>query len=128
MVTGLHGWLDCLDGEFVRAREHVRRAVRQLAGLAPLVAPHLLVHQLLCGGWSMAHSGAAEDGARLLGAYDRHAPGADGFGLQPLPPEAEARVRQQAEAALRAVLGTDAYRRAHAEGDGLTVREAVALV
>ncbi|MEU7157866.1 BTAD domain-containing putative transcriptional regulator [Streptomyces chrestomyceticus] len=128
VVTGLHGWLDCLDGEFLRAREHVRRAVRQLAGLAPLVAPHLLVHQLLCGGWSMAHSGAAEDGARLLGAYDRHAPGADGFGLQPLPPEAEARVRQQAEAALRAVLGTDAYRRAHAEGDGLTVREAVALV
>ncbi|MEU5585078.1 BTAD domain-containing putative transcriptional regulator [Streptomyces chrestomyceticus] len=128
VVTGLHGWLDCLDGEFTRAREHVRRAVRQLAGLAPLVAPHLLVHQLLCGGWSMAHSGAAEDGARLLGAYDRHAPGADGFGLQPLPPEAEARVRQQAEAALRAVLGTDAYWRAHAEGGGLTVHEAAAII
>ncbi|MEU4199007.1 BTAD domain-containing putative transcriptional regulator [Streptomyces sp. NPDC026294] len=129
MVTGLHGWLDCLDGEFVRAREHVRRAVRQLADLAPLVAPQLLAHQLLCGGWSMAHSGAAEDGARLLGAYDRHATGADGFGLRPLlPPEAEARIRQQAEAALRAALGTDAYRRAHAEGGGLTVREAAALV
>ncbi|MEV5594513.1 BTAD domain-containing putative transcriptional regulator [Streptomyces sp. NPDC052496] len=128
MVTGLHGWLDCLDGNFAGAREHLRRAVRQLAGLAPLVAPRLITHQFLAAAWAMAHLGAAEDGARLLGAYDRHAPASEGFGLQPLPPSAEERVRRQAEAALRAVLPADAYERARAAGGGLSVREAAARI
>ncbi|MEU2787959.1 BTAD domain-containing putative transcriptional regulator [Streptomyces sp. NPDC007100] len=128
MVTGLHGWLDCLDGDFGRARTHLRQAVRQLGDLAHLVAPHLVTHQFLCGAWAMCQLSAAEDGARLLGAYDRHAPAAEGFGFQPLPAEVEARLRRRAEAELRTALGTDAYRRAHTEGGGLSVREAAALV
>ncbi|OKI00786.1 regulator [Streptomyces sp. CB02923] len=128
LVTGLHGWLDCLDGDFPGARKHARRAVRQLDSLAHLVAPYLIAHQFLAAAWAMAHLGAAEEGARLLGAYDRHAPSSEGFGLQPLPPAAEALVRRRAEAALRAVLAADAYESAHAGGRGLSVREAAALI
>ncbi|KWT63283.1 regulator [Streptomyces albus subsp. albus] len=133
MVSGLHGWLDCLDGDFVRAREHVRRAVRQLAALAHLVAPYLVTHQFLCAAWAMAEpgaagEGAAEAGARLLGAYDRHASEAEGFGFQPLPPAVEARVRERAGAAVRAALAADAYESAYREGGGLSVKEAAALI
>ncbi|RSO11570.1 AfsR family transcriptional regulator [Streptomyces sp. WAC 06783] len=133
MVSGLHGWLDCLDGDFVRAREHVRRAVRQLAALAHLVAPYLVTHQFLCAAWAMAEldaagAGAAEEGARLLGAYDRHASEAEGFGFQPLPPAVEARVRERAGAAVRAALSVDAYESAYREGGGLSVKEAAALI
>ncbi|WP_030667079.1 BTAD domain-containing putative transcriptional regulator [Streptomyces rimosus] len=133
MVSGLHSWLDCLDGDFVRARDHVRRAVRQLDSLAHLVAPYLVAHQFLCAAWAMAEldaveGGAAEAGARLLGAYDRHAPASEGFGFQPLPPAVEARVREQAEAAVRAALTDDAYGRAYGEGGGLSVRQAATLI
>ncbi|MFH8407423.1 ATP-binding protein [Streptomyces sp. NPDC018019] len=128
LVTGLYGWLDCLDGEFARAREHVRRAVRQLGSLAHLVGPHLITHQFLCAAWALAGLGAAGTGARLLGAYDRHASTSEGFGLQPLPPVAEALVRRRAEAAVRAVLAADAYERAYGEGGGLSVKEAAALI
>ncbi|MFH8344453.1 ATP-binding protein [Streptomyces sp. NPDC018045] len=127
MVTGLHGWLDCLDGDFAGAREHIRQAVRQLGGLAPLVAPYLITHQFLCAAWAMAHLGAAGEGARLLGAYDRHAPGSEGFGFQPLPPAAENRVRRRAVEALRAVLAAD-YEQARTAGGDLSVREAAALI
>ncbi|MFD7663951.1 ATP-binding protein [Streptomyces sp. NPDC059788] len=128
MVTGLRGWLDCLDGDFAGAREHIRRAVGQLDGLAHLVAPYLVTHQFLVAAWTMAHLGAAGDGARLLGAYDRHAPASEGLGFQPLPPAVEAGVRLRAEEALRAALETEAYESAYAEGGGLSVEEAAALV
>ncbi|MEU0809641.1 BTAD domain-containing putative transcriptional regulator [Streptomyces sp. NPDC005970] len=125
MVAGLHGWLDCVDGAYERARSRLRRAVNSLETLAYLVAPHLIAEQFISAAWAKAHLGAAEDGARLLGAYD-HGPVMEGFCFRTLSAAGE--VRQRAEAELRRVLDAGAYERAYAEGGGLAVRDAAALV
>ncbi|WP_158942719.1 ATP-binding protein [Streptomyces sp. ERV7] len=127
LVAGVDGWLDCLDGAYAEGLGRVREAVRRLAAQAYLVAPNLIISQFLVAAWAKAHLGAAEEGARLLGAYDRHARGQHGgFGLRPLP--SEPAVRRRAEAELRAVLDDTAYRRAHAQGHGLAVEAAASLV
>ncbi|MGP3951943.1 AfsR/SARP family transcriptional regulator [Streptomyces sp. 7N604] len=125
VAAGLRGWLDCLDGEYGQAEGHIREAVRRFESLAYLVAPRLVTDQFLGAAWAKAHLGGAEDGARLLGAYDRNAL-TGGFGLRPFPDEAE--IRRRAEGAVRGVLEAAAYERAYAEGGGLTVKEAAALV
>ncbi|MEU5644026.1 AfsR/SARP family transcriptional regulator [Streptomyces milbemycinicus] len=125
MVAGLHGWLDCLDGAYERAQGHLRRAVRSLETLAYLVAPHLIAEQFISAAWAKAHLGAAEDGARLLGAYDR-GPVMEGFCFRSFSAAAE--VRQRAEAELRRALDGPTYERAYAEGGGLPAEEAAALV
>lgn len=127
LVAGVDGWLDCLGGAYADALGRVREAVRQLEAQAYLVAPNLITSQFLVAAWAKAHLGAAEEGARLLGAYDRHADGQHGgFGLRPLP--SEPAVRRRAEAELRAVLDDTAYRRSYEEGHGLAVEAAVSLV
>ncbi|NYI04544.1 BTAD domain-containing putative transcriptional regulator [Allostreptomyces psammosilenae] len=125
MVAGLHGWLDCLDGEYPRALRHLRQAVRRLDPLGYLVAPQVVAVQFLSAAWAKAHLGAAPDGARLLGAYDRGG-AATGLAFRALPDEAGTRARAEAE--LRAVLRPDTYQHAYAEGGGLAVRQAAALV
>ncbi|MFI1101747.1 ATP-binding protein [Streptomyces melanogenes] len=127
LVAGVDGWLDCLGGAYADALRQVREAVRQLEGQAYLVAPNLITSQFLVAAWAKAHLGAAEEGARLLGAYDRHADGRHGgFGLRPLP--SEPAVRRRAEDELRAVLDDTAYRRSYDEGHGLAVEAAAGLV
>ncbi|MGW8327218.1 AfsR/SARP family transcriptional regulator [Streptomyces sp. NPDC055897] len=126
VVMGMHGWLDCVDGKFADAQEHVREALRLLESQAYLVAPTLIVSQFPCGAWVKAEIGDSRDGARLLGAYDRNSTGRESFGFRPMPTEPE--TRRRAEAALRTVLDPAAYERAHAEGMGLDVRQAAALV
>ncbi|MEV3988751.1 BTAD domain-containing putative transcriptional regulator [Streptomyces sp. NPDC049837] len=128
MLLGLHGWLDCLDGDHARARERLAAAVRSMESLAYLVAPHLVLTQFPTAAWAMAHQGDPRDGARLLGAYDRHADGPAGTGFRQLSADAEAEIRTRAEAELRAVLDDRAYTRAHAEGSDLPLRAAAALV
>ncbi|GAA2463836.1 BTAD domain-containing putative transcriptional regulator [Streptomyces mauvecolor] len=126
LVAGMHGWLDCLDGEYADAQDRIQDAVRHLESQAYLVAPNLILSQFLSAAWSKAELGAAADGARLLGAYDRNSTGRDSFGFRPLPAEPE--TRRQAEAALRAALDPAAYDRAYAEGADLDVRRAATLV
>ncbi|MFC7306572.1 hypothetical protein ACFQVC_20385 [Streptomyces monticola] len=125
ILAGLRGWLDCRDGEFERAAGHVKDAVRHLETFAHLVAPWLVVDQFLTAARAKARLGACADGARLLGAYDRHAVSGS-FGFRPFPDPAELRAVTEAE--LRAALGTAEYERAYAQGGGLPVREAAALV
>ncbi|MGA5421734.1 AfsR/SARP family transcriptional regulator [Streptomyces lavendulocolor] len=128
MVMGLQGWLDCLEGDHARARRRLAGAVRRMEKLAYMVAPRLLVGQFPTAAWAMAGQGDPVDGARLVGAYDRHADGPGGTGFRQFSADAAQEIRLRAEAELRAVLGGEAYARAHAEGRGLTVREAAALV
>ncbi|MGY5129426.1 AfsR/SARP family transcriptional regulator [Streptomyces nigrescens] len=93
--------------------------------LAQTVAPDLPVVQLLTGARVlMAERGekAGRDAARLVGAYD--ALRADGQ----VPPQLVRRDRARTEAAARALLGDTAYARAHAEGGGLSLGEATALI
>ena len=125
-LAGTHGWLDCLEGDFTGARSRAGQAVRRLEWFATMVAPHLISDQFLCAAWAAAHVGEAEDGARLLGAYDAGDRVAGGLGFRPFADEQE--VRSRAEGDLRDVLGDPAYESAYAEGGSLTVREAAALI
>jgi predicted ATPase/DNA-binding SARP family transcriptional activator len=125
-LAGTHGWLDCLEGDFAAARSRAQHAVRRLEWFATMVAPHLISDQFLCAAWAAAHGGEAEDGARLLGAYDAGDRVAGGLGFRPFADERD--VRTRAEGDLRGVLGDGAYEAAYAEGGSLTVREAAALV
>ncbi|MFF8289594.1 ATP-binding protein [Streptomyces sp. NPDC016309] len=128
MLLGLRGWLDCLDGDHAGARERLAVAVRRMETLAYMVAPRLIIGQFPTAAWAFAEQGDPRDGARLLGAYDRHADGPGGTGFRQFSAEAAQEIRLRAERELRAVLDGDTYARAHAEGGGLTVREAAALV
>jgi predicted ATPase/DNA-binding SARP family transcriptional activator len=128
MLLGLHAWLDCLDGAHARARERLAEAVGRLETLAYLVAPHMVLGQFPTAAWAMAGDGDPSDGARLLGAYDRHVAGLAGTGFRQLPVDAETEVRDRAERELRAVLDDASFARAHAEGGALGLKEAAALV
>ncbi|MFI1016844.1 ATP-binding protein [Streptomyces sp. NPDC020965] len=126
LLAGTHGWLDCLDEEYERARERVREAVGHLGSLAYVVAPQLVADQFLCAAWAMAGLGAAGDGARILAVYDDGDRGQGSLGFQPF--DDGPTVRRRTEAALRAVLGDAEYTRAYEAGRGLSVREAAALI
>ncbi|SDK88647.1 AfsR/SARP family transcriptional regulator [Streptomyces indicus] len=124
-VAGMRGWLDCLDGNYASALAHLREAVREMASVAYLVAPQLIVDQFLAAAWAKARLGQGGDGARLLGTYDRQAL-SGGMGFRPFPDQAA--MRRHAEAELRAVLDPAAYERGYAEGGELSVEEAAGLV
>ncbi|MEJ8633335.1 ATP-binding protein [Streptomyces sp. MS2.AVA.5] len=126
LLVGMHGWLACVDGAYAQARDRIRDAVGLLDTMAHLVAPHLVADQFLCAAWAMAHLDAAEDGARLLGAYDSTGRQPGGFGFQPFDDQHE--VRRRAESDLRGVLGDERYTQAHRAGRGLSGQEACALI
>ncbi|WP_137991178.1 ATP-binding protein [Streptomyces vilmorinianum] len=131
LTGGLRGWLDCLDGAYGEATGHLARALRDVESLAYLVAPSLVVGQFATAAWAKAGLGVrsdAEDGARLLGAYDAHSRHAGGVGFRPFTAQTEASVREQAERALRAVLDPRTYALRYEEGGRLAVKEAAALV
>ncbi|MGW0469372.1 ATP-binding protein [Streptomyces sp. NPDC003027] len=130
-VGGVRGWLDCLDGAYEEAAGQLARAVEALEKLAYLVAPYLVVSQFATAAWARAGlgtPGSAEDGARLLGAYDALSATAGGVGFLPLTARTEASVRDRAERALRAVLDPPAYARWYGEGGRLPLKEAAVLV
>lgn len=112
----------CREGLLPRFRQSMELLQDSMA---QLVAPDLPVVQLLTGARVlMAERGAAagRDAARLVGAYD--ALRADGQ----VPPQLIRRDRARTEEAARALLGDAAYARAYAEGGGLSLEEAAALI
>ncbi|GAA3398929.1 hypothetical protein GCM10017752_64880 [Streptomyces roseoviridis] len=128
MLAGLHAWLDCLDGAFDDAAARVARAVRDMETLAHLVAPHLIVTQFATAAWARAGTGAAAEGARLLGAYDAHRGTPTGAGIRPLAAPTETALRAHAERALRAALAPETFTARYEEGATLSVRQAATLV
>ncbi|MFG2528942.1 BTAD domain-containing putative transcriptional regulator [Streptomyces sp. NPDC048516] len=93
--------------------------------LTQMIAPDLPVVQLLTGARVlMAARGepAGRDAARLVGAYDALRPAGH------VPPRIIRDDRTRTEAAARALLGGTAYAQAYAEGGGLSLEEATALV
>ncbi|MEU9998775.1 BTAD domain-containing putative transcriptional regulator [Streptomyces sp. NPDC050848] len=131
VTGGLRGWLDCLDGAYAEAADRLTRAVRDVESLAYLVAPYLVVGLLSTAAWARTGRGAprdAEDGARLLGAYDAHHGDAGGAGFRPFTEQTESSVRDHAERALRKALDPATYARRYEEGAALSVQEAAALV
>ncbi|GAA1129369.1 hypothetical protein GCM10009577_61000 [Streptomyces javensis] len=127
MVEGMLAWLDLLEGRPDDALENVRGALAKMPGrMTDLIAPHLPVTQLLTGAEALTGLGGAEragTAARLVGAYDA---------LRETQHHRKSAVertgRERTEAAARAELGDAAYERGHAEGTGLTLEEATALL
>ncbi|MDF6042148.1 winged helix-turn-helix domain-containing protein [Streptomyces sp. JH14] len=125
-VLGGQAWLDNQEGLYADALARGRQALKRSGDpLAQMVAPQMSVINLVTLARALGGLGGerrAALAARLLGA---------GSGLLPnghVPTAIERRNYVEAEAAARAVLGEAGYAAMYAEGDGLALEEAIALV
>ncbi|MHA5051560.1 AfsR/SARP family transcriptional regulator [Streptomyces sp. SD15] len=125
-VLGVEALLDAREGQYAAALEKVRTAMARAGDtLSQMIAPHLPSAHLTTAAIAiMGEDGGrrAPDAARLLGAADHLLP-ADHF-VGPTEDE----VRARAEADVRAVLDPATFEAAYAEGGGLSVEEAAALI
>ena len=125
-ILGAEAWLDAADGLHEDALTKIRRALEQAADpLSLAIAPQMRATFLTMAAVALAGvdgGSRALDAARCLGAGDA--------GLPPMHVRSslEREVRAQAVAATRAVLGEEEYETAYAQGGGLSVEEAAALV
>ncbi|MFE1412639.1 BTAD domain-containing putative transcriptional regulator [Streptomyces sp. NPDC058746] len=125
-LLGTMAWLDNEDGRHEEALVRLRQALAAVQDpLAAMVAPQMRAVYLMTAGLSLASLGGRRrmyDAARLLGAYRTHLPPAH------VPVTTERADAARAEELARAALGDAAYESAYAEGGGLTLEEAAALV
>ncbi|MGW2520954.1 AfsR/SARP family transcriptional regulator [Streptomyces sp. NPDC001617] len=125
-ILGSEAWVEVAAGNYELSLEKVRQALGRAAdSLADAIAPHMRPLYLAMAAIGLAETDdgrRAEDGARCIGAA-----------RAALPPRhtatsMEREVYERAERHTRAVLGDEAYETAHAEGGGLSLVEAAALV
>ncbi|MER5933218.1 BTAD domain-containing putative transcriptional regulator [Streptomyces sp. NPDC002054] len=125
-VFAVTAWLNNQEGAYEHTRTVLRQALVTMRDpLALLVAPQMPAVFLMMGAAALAGLGGPEraaDAARLLGAYrallpERH-----------VPVVTEREDAARAEELARKALGDTAYEAAYAEGGGLTLEEATALV
>ncbi|MET7723788.1 AfsR/SARP family transcriptional regulator [Streptomyces mirabilis] len=125
-VVGVEAWLDALEGLHESALEKVRRALaRARDPLSQIIAPHMPSAHLTTAAIALTGLDGGRrvrDAAVLLGAADHLLP--PGHFVGPMEDE----VRARAEADVRAVLDDATYEAAYAEGGGLSLEEAAALV
>ncbi|MEU3710179.1 AfsR/SARP family transcriptional regulator [Streptomyces catenulae] len=126
MVDAALVTVDVEEGRSDGLLERLRSALGRMQDeVARLVAPDLPVAQLLTGArvvLAVRGAAAGPDAARLVGAYDAlWAPGH-------VAPRAIRYLRERAEAEARAAVGDAAYARGYAEGGGLSLEQATALV
>ncbi|MFC8763577.1 BTAD domain-containing putative transcriptional regulator [Streptomyces sp. NPDC057193] len=124
-TLGCLGWLDDLDGRYGSALALAAQAYeRSLGSLSMTVAPQMPAVHLVTAAWALAGLGGprARTGAVLLGARE---------GLLPpghLSPPMERENLERATELVRSVLGEEVFAAAYAEGDGLSLEEAAALL
>ncbi|MFG2328196.1 BTAD domain-containing putative transcriptional regulator [Streptomyces sp. NPDC048604] len=119
------GWLDNVDGAYDSAFTLVHQAYhRSLGGLSLMVAPQMPAAHLVNAAWALAGLGGscAPFAAPLLGAAAALGPG--GYLLAPQEQENLA----VATALARERLGEAAFEARYAEGGGLSLAEAAALL
>ncbi|MFI7362351.1 ATP-binding protein [Streptomyces sp. NPDC050149] len=125
-VLGGLAWLDNQDENYADALDRGRQALLRLGDpLTQMVAPQMAVIHLVTLAWALGGLGVergAELGARLLAAGRALLP--EGHFLTSM----ERDNFDRAEALVRTALGDDAYEAAYAEGGGLSLEEATALV
>ncbi|MER7723713.1 BTAD domain-containing putative transcriptional regulator [Streptomyces sp. NPDC096323] len=125
-VLGGLAWLDNQDENYADALDRGRQALLRLGDpLTQMVAPQMPVIHLVTLAWALGGLGAAPGaqlGARLLAAGRALLP--EGHFLTSMERDNFAR----AEELVRAALGDAAYEAAYAEGGGLCLEEATALV
>lgn len=126
LILGQEAWVDAVDGRPDEALAKIRRALEQAGDpLALALAPQLRTLYLTIAATALAEAdgGArARDAARCLGAGAALLPSGHVAG------RVERAVRERTEAAVRAVLDEETYDSAYAEGGGLSLVEATALV
>jgi predicted ATPase/DNA-binding SARP family transcriptional activator len=125
-VVGVEAWLDALEGLHESALEKVRQALARAGDpLSQIIAPHMPSAHLTTAAIALTGLDGGRrvrDAAVLLGAADHLLP--PGHFVGPM----EDQVRAQAEADVRAALDDATYEAAYAEGGGLSLEEAAALV
>ncbi|MFE2320895.1 BTAD domain-containing putative transcriptional regulator [Streptomyces sp. NPDC059441] len=125
-VVGVEAWLDALEGLHESALEKVRQALARAGDpLSQILAPHMSSAHLTTAAIALTGLDGGRrvrDAAVLLGAADHLLP--PGHFVGPMEDE----VRAQAEADVRAVLDDATYEAAYAEGGGLSLEEAAALI
>ncbi|GHE53048.1 AfsR family transcriptional regulator [Streptomyces vinaceus] len=125
-LLGTMAWLENQQGRYGEALDLLRRAMTTAQDpLALMVAPQMPAVYLLTAAVSRAGLGGpgnARDAARLVGAHRALMP--------PLhfPVTMEREDAARAEELARAALGDAGYEAAYAEGGGLTLEEATALI
>ncbi|MER6469598.1 BTAD domain-containing putative transcriptional regulator [Streptomyces collinus] len=126
LILGQEAWVDIADGRAEDALDKIRQALaRARDPLSLAIAPHLQPLYLTIASAALAEADGgsrAADAARLLGTADAL-----------LPPghvvtRVERATRAHAEGAVLAVLDRAAFDAAYAQGGGLSLVEATALV
>ncbi|MCJ1677614.1 winged helix-turn-helix domain-containing protein [Streptomyces sp. APSN-46.1] len=125
-LLGTLAWLDNREGAYEEALARLRRATGTAQDpLARMVAPQMPAVYLLTAAVSLASLGGprrVRDAVRLLGAHRAQLPPGH------FPVTAEREDHALAEKLTRAALDDAAYEAAYAEGGGLTLEEATALI
>ncbi|MDK1343740.1 BTAD domain-containing putative transcriptional regulator [Streptomyces sp. 378] len=125
-ILGVEAWLDAEEERYDDCLDRTRRALERAADpLSAAIAPQLRAVYLTIGAGALAGLDGghrAADAARCLGAADALLP------PDHVAPRQEREARERAERRARAVLGDPAYEAAYAEGGGLSLEEAAALV
>ncbi|MFI7340381.1 BTAD domain-containing putative transcriptional regulator [Streptomyces sp. NPDC050085] len=126
MTTGMEAMIEVLEGRGEIAYTHTKQALNLARDpLASMIMPFMGAMQLLTAARALvlfARPGDAELAARLIGASDASLP------EEHFPTAMEREWRTETEAVVRALLDGAAYARAYAEGGGLSVEEATALL
>ncbi|MFJ6099734.1 BTAD domain-containing putative transcriptional regulator [Streptomyces sp. NPDC092359] len=124
-TLGCLGWLDALDGSYDTALGlAVQGYERSLETLSMTVAPQMPANHLVVAAWALGGLGGpwARTGAVLLGARGGLLP--QGY----LLPPAEVENLRRATGTVRSALGDEDFAAARAEGGGLSLEEAAALL
>ncbi|MEU8526804.1 AAA family ATPase [Streptomyces sp. NPDC048629] len=124
-TLGSLAWVDNLDERYDSAFELAGKAYgRSLGALSMMVAPQMPAIHLITAAWALAGLGGpgARTAAVLLGAYEGLLPAAH------LPPPMERENLARATELARSRLGAAEFEAAYAEGDGLSLEEAAALL
>ncbi|GGY40316.1 BTAD domain-containing putative transcriptional regulator [Streptomyces djakartensis] len=125
-ILGAEAWLDAAEGRYEECLDRIRKALEQAVDpVSAAVAPTMPAAYLTTGAGALtALDGGrrAADAARCLGAADALLPPGHVARRQ------ERETREQTERRARAQLGDQAYEAAYAEGGGLSLEEATALL
>ncbi|GAB7063355.1 BTAD domain-containing putative transcriptional regulator [Streptomyces mexicanus] len=125
-ILGMEAWLDTLDGRHEDALDKTRTALQRAQDpLSLTIAPQMRSTYLTVAARALAGvdgGGRARDAARCLAVADALLP------PRHVPSALERCCRERAAEHIRAALGEQDYRAAYAEGGGLSLEEAAALL